>query len=119
MRKGIELIKEERREQIEKHGFSLEKDAKYYQNGELGEAAMFCKNLVQLKIGTLDREFHKWPDGWSKHFEEKIRNKNIIGQLTVCGAFCLAEYERGGDDSWKTRAGYIGVAIDDLIAVLQ
>lgn len=90
---GIELITEERREQIEKHGWSLEHD-QYYKNGQLVEAAHFCLEQAQIKQGSKDTEQHEWPSGWDQYFEDKIRSKSIIGQLTVAGAFYMAENDR-------------------------
>jgi hypothetical protein len=86
MKTGIELIAEERREQIEKHGFSLELDAEYYKNNELIEAAHFA--LQPNHPGT------RWPDVWDITFAEKIKNKNRVGQLKVAGALIAAEIDR-------------------------
>ncbi|GAB3994697.1 hypothetical protein GCM10028807_32890 [Spirosoma daeguense] len=85
METGIELIAKERNEQINKHGFDEANDD--YQNGELVEAALFAI--------APNGEFEKrWPDGWYEHFEEKIKNKDRIGQLKVAGAFLAAEIDR-------------------------
>lgn len=78
---GIELIAEERHEQIYKHGWDLEND-QYYKNGELLQAAMFC-------IGA-----DKWPENWDLHFRDKILSKDQIGKLKVAGAFIAAEIDR-------------------------
>src|SRR6185295_3506717 len=94
MKTGIELIKEERREQWEKHGFTLDHDAKFYKKGELFQAATFCLELKSLNGEPPARMLSSWPKGWGEHFENKIRNKTRIGQLIVAGAFLLAENER-------------------------
>lgn len=92
-RTGIEMIQQERWEQINKHGFSLEHDKDYYQKGELVEAAKFCMSL--LKDGP-ELENAKWPDGWTADpWVEKLKSKTDIGKLTVAGAFYLAEMQRG------------------------
>ena len=80
---GAELIAQERHEQIHKHGWDANNDA-YYGNGELLKAALF----------SLDSNRFPWPLGWSLHFEEKIKNKDRIGQLKVAGAFIAAEIDR-------------------------
>lgn len=68
--KGIELIAQERKEQIEKHGFTFEKYDRYYINSELFQAASFC-----LELGTKPVEMlFSWPKGWGKHFENKVRS---------------------------------------------
>lgn len=80
---GAELIAQERKEQIEKHGFSVAND-QYYAQGQLIDAAMFC----------IDPVMNGWPDGWDDHFEDKIRSKDRIGRLQVAGAFIAAEIDR-------------------------
>lgn len=82
-RTGIELIIEERKDQIEKHGFSVDNDT-YYSKGELIQAALFCANP----------EFFSWPNQWDEHFKDKILNKDRIGQLKCGGAFFAAEIDR-------------------------
>lgn len=115
MKTGIELIKEERREQIEKHGWSLDHDASYG-DGQLKQAAFFCFEQARIKLGsTTPTETVKWPDGWIKYFEDKIRNKSVIEQLTVCGAFWLAEYDRTENQYFKTKANSIALKIDNFI----
>jgi hypothetical protein len=82
---GIELIATERQEQIDKHGWSLEHDAKFYEHQELLVAAQFC-------LAQPDSEL--WPAGWDEHFKQKIKQKDRIGQLKVAGAFIAAEIDR-------------------------
>lgn len=112
MKTGIELIAEERSEQIEKHGFSLELDARYYKNKELVQAAEFC--LLQAGFSGYEDKNVFWPSGWDKHFMNKILNKSRIGQLTVAGAFLKAENERRGDDLHDYLINDIAGEIDRL-----
>jgi hypothetical protein len=104
MKTAIELIEQERTEQIEKHGFSIEKDAIYYKNGELLQAAAFCKEQAMKKLFGAKQEMVKWPACWDAYFEDKIRNKPVIDQLTVCGAFYLAELDRTGKGLHREQA---------------
>lgn len=113
MKKGIELIEKERQEQIEKHGWSLDHDASYA-DGQLVEAALFCYEQARIKLGIIHHESRQWPNGWIKHFEDKIRNKSAIDQLSVCGAFWLAEYDRTNDRQFKIKAHSVGSEIDHL-----
>lgn len=83
---GMQHIKEERLEQIQKHGWDVSHDADYG-NGELVQAALFC-----LSPGT----FH-WPTGWQEHFKQKILHKDRVNQLRVAGAFFLAEQDRSAE----------------------
>lgn len=93
MKTGIELISDERKEQIEKHGFSVTKDAEFYEDYELIQAALFCIDLTTetgygLKTGIM------WPEDWGKKFKKKIMAKDKIGQLKVAGALIAAEIDR-------------------------
>lgn len=81
MKTGIELIAQERKEQIEKHGWSAEHDS-FNDNGELLQAARFC-------IGV-----DEWPENWDLRFADKISDKDDIGKLKVAGAFIAAEIDR-------------------------
>ena len=81
---GVELIAEERQEQIEKHGFDVKNDADYSHN-ELLKACLFAINPAQFE----------WPFYWQEKFREKILNKpNEIERLKIAGAFIAAAIER-------------------------
>ena len=116
MKTGIEFIRQERSEQIEKHGFSLKKDAQYYKNGELLQAAIFCAEQARIKMLRDIIECTLWPAGWDAYFELKIRNKSVIGQLTCCGAFYLAEFDRTNEIEYYDMAYKIAHHIDSLIS---
>ena len=83
MKKGSELISEEREEQIVKHNWNLQNDEDYKQ-GELIKAALFC----------IDQQIFELPWQWTTKFREKIVNKTKIEQLTVAGALIAAEIDR-------------------------
>lgn len=83
MKTGIELIADERREQIEKHGWDTNHDSNY-ENEELLKAALFC----------IDQKRFEWPWLWISKFRDKILNKSRIEQLTVSAALIAAEIER-------------------------
>lgn len=92
MKTGIELIAEERREQIEVHGFDIVKDAEYYQQGELRDAALYAV--------TLDESYY--PKSWDTWFENKMNDKEArmseeefwIERLKIAGALIAAEIDR-------------------------
>ena len=108
---GIELITVERSEQKIKHGFSLEHD-QYYSKSQLVQAAEFCiEQSAQPK-----EEKRKWPKGWDKYFEDKIRNKTKMGKLIVAGAFYMAEDDRIGHEFYNGKIQQIAEIIDKLIA---
>lgn len=83
MKAGIELITEERQEQIEKHGWDLNNDADYSHN-ELIKAALFC----------IDQNMFEWPFFWDDRFRTNIYFKSRVDQLKVAGALIAAEIDR-------------------------
>lgn len=94
---GIELISQERREQIEKHSFSQDYT---YVNEELLKASLFC----------IDQKRFEWPFGWGAHFRLKIVNKSRVDQLKVAGAFIAAEIDRLQglkEKKWEPKDGDI------------
>lgn len=80
---GIELITQERKEQIEKHGFDVSIDADYNSN-ELTKAALFC----------IDPTNFEWPFHWDPKFRNKILNNDKIDRLKKAGAFIAAAIDR-------------------------
>lgn len=92
MKTGIELIAEERQEQIEKHGFDLHDDAEFYDEGELVEAAKYAL--------TLDKNYY--PTGWEFWWHDKMMDKQKrlseqefwIERLKIAGALIAAEIDR-------------------------
>jgi hypothetical protein len=90
---GVQLIAEERNEQINKHGFSVTEDAEYYQKMELIQAALFCIDQV-VHEGFGLKTYKTWPSGWQEKFMHKIMAKDDIGKLKVAGAFIAAEIDR-------------------------
>jgi len=84
MKTGIELIAEERREQIE--------DAEQYQKNELIDAAMYAV--------TKERKYY--PETWDFWFHNKMMDKEKrmseqefwIERLKIAGALIAAEIDR-------------------------
>lgn len=106
MKTGIELITEERQEQIEKHGRSLEHD-KTHDQGELADAAVICAanrlvyekskyansvnfNVLQMGSWELPVEY----DGNVLVANYNSTDKERIHQLKVAGALIAAEIDR-------------------------
>lgn len=79
MKTGVELIAEERQEQIEKHGFV---DDTKYTNDELIDAAM------QYIGGDL---ISCWPKSWD---EKWYKPGDRISELKKAGALIAAEIDR-------------------------
>lgn len=115
---GIELIAEERQEQIEKHGWTLEHDAKYT-NGELVQSAKFSEIATGRGIGFdgLEIEGAYWPIGWSNYFRRKIILKTKVQALAVAGAFYMAENDRLGENEYQEEINRVAAEIDRLQSV--
>jgi hypothetical protein len=115
MMTGIELIAQERKEQIEKHGFTFEKYDQYYVNGELLQAACFCleqANTKQYFVRPEDDIKAIWPKNWDISFKNKIIAKSRVCKLIVAGAFFMAENDRVGDTLLQPYINNIAAEID-------
>lgn len=83
---GVELIAKERKEQIEKHGRTIEYDKKYNVSDQLRIAAM----TLMFK-GPIKRVC---PTGWDKKVWKKMSEKSYEERLIIAGAFLAAELDR-------------------------
>lgn len=83
---GILLSVKERHEQINKHGYTLERDRvnKYYKNGELLQAALFFL--------TGDEKYY--PKSWDQKYKSKRKQKNEVQRIVVAIALLMAEVDR-------------------------
>ena len=90
MKTGIKLIAQERREQIEKHGRTLEKDKKFNCAGELALAAEML--LASVHEGGIDPE--DYPYGWDKEICDNMLRKDYKDRLIIAGALIAAEIDR-------------------------
>lgn len=85
---GVELIAEERREQIEKHGRSIELDQSY-EDLELMKAA---------KAMLFDEPLQRWSVlvdlGWDRTISQHMANKYYKERLIIAGALIAAELDR-------------------------
>ena len=84
---GIDLIAEERAEQLNKHKWSAEHD-KEHEEGQLKMAAMYAlQPYPNEQIGI------RCYGGWD-WFTEKMDNKTELQRLVVAGALIAAEIDR-------------------------
>ncbi len=81
---GIELIAQERKEQIEKHGYSVEQDEWHNDNNELIIAAM----------ALLSDDGMRMPSKWNIVSIQKMINKLYKERLIIAGALIAAELDR-------------------------
>jgi hypothetical protein len=90
MKTGIELIAQERQEQIEKHGRTIKRDSDENENLQLAfGAAMLIESEWQEGI---DRE--SYPDGWDKDICDRMLAKTYKERLIIAGALIAAEIDR-------------------------
>lgn len=90
MKTGIELIAQERREQIEKHGRTVELDFANNNRGEMLEAAMA---LMEEGLMDIEKEVLR-PDGWDQNIWNKMMSKPQKERLIIAGALLAAEIDR-------------------------
>ena len=82
---GIELIAQERKEQLTKHGRTARHDDSH-ENEDLLKAAKYA-------IEPCEQHFKEMELGWA-HFATKIDAKTPIDRLKVAGALIAAEIDR-------------------------
>lgn len=104
MKTGIELIAQERQEQIEKHGRTIEKDVEYnhgkytdhngeqINNPQLTAAARWLIHDDVMKY-WVDQELFR-PFGWDRGIWSKMINKTYKERLIISGALIAAEIDR-------------------------
>jgi len=81
---GIELIAQERSEQINLHGITIQMDVENYTEDELRYAAVFCL--------TLDSNW--WPKTWDYETMFCIEKKTMIERNAIAGALLAANIDR-------------------------
>lgn len=85
---GIELIAEERREQIEKHGRTQDYDCTYNKSGQLRMAA------EALICDDGEGDWNKFPQKWENVECTKMLVKPLKERLIIAGALIAAEIDR-------------------------
>lgn len=97
MKTGIQLIQQERREQIYKHRRTTLKDVLTNNSGQLISAASmlmadnncFGTDAQRIKVYTACV-----PTGWDLNLWVKLLNKNYEARLVIAGALVAAEIDR-------------------------
>jgi hypothetical protein len=85
MKTGIELIFNERKEQIEKHGYTVEKDVVHNGDGQLLDAA---KKIISIPPDVTP------PYDWNEDVWQYMINKSHKDRLVLSGAWIAAELDR-------------------------
>lgn len=87
---GIQLIAQERQEQIEKHGYDSDHDARY--NDE--NSHRIGSDLRYAAMHALWPEGQFYPPKWESWFRDKITQKSYKERLIISGALIAAEIDR-------------------------
>lgn len=93
---GIELIAQERKEQIEKHGRTVELDAMQYNNFELRVVA---RALMTDGVNFISEDqplarLSMMPPWWNRKVSKKMVSKPYKERLIIAGALIAAEIDR-------------------------
>lgn len=88
MKTGIELIAQERKEQIEKHGRTIAEDVMY--NGQCQLAIGATALITNDTVG----DFRAMPKKWDDKICMKMCLKSYKERLVIAGALIAAEIDR-------------------------
>lgn len=89
--KGVDLIKKEREEQINKHRYTTEIDKKNHNLRELAQAA---RVLVSNEYLDKRQSLLAMPSDWDNEACLKMINKTYKERLIIAGALIAAEIDR-------------------------
>lgn len=92
--RGIDLIAQERQEQITKHGRLTEHDVKINQGQQLVTAAIALLETDYPDEITEGRSINHFPMDWSDAACVKMVNKPHKERLAIAGALIAAEIDR-------------------------
>lgn len=89
---GVDLIKKERQEQIEKHGRSISQDVVY--NSSIEKPLTKAASALTIEFGNeLATETMK-PTNWDEEIWRKMMGKTYKDRLIIAGALIAAEIDR-------------------------
>jgi len=91
---GIELIAQERQEQIEKHGRDSGHDAQHNDDFQLSHAASWLVSESWGCNSVEDVIEDQCPIGWNKDIWAKMVGKTYRERLIIGGALIAAELDR-------------------------
>jgi hypothetical protein len=97
MKTGIELIADERKEQIEKHGRSVECDVKFNSHYQLTIGAELLIQILNDSINEDMDEYDECPEPpfmWDRKLWDKMCRKPYKERLIIAGALIAAEIDR-------------------------
>lgn len=97
---GIELISAERKEQIEKHGRTIEKDVMENNHYQLSEGAGLLTYVDPEDVSGIPLDNNQYdfsgccPVQWNPEIWHKMMNKPYIERMAIAGALLGAEIDR-------------------------
>src|SRR5690606_14312258 len=96
MKTGIELIAQERAEQIEKHGRSVKSDCRINSDYQLTDVArIILINTPDVQPPLSERSLMAaMPDNWGRNELESLLRKDYRKRLIIAGALIAAELDR-------------------------
>lgn len=94
MKTGIELISIERKEQIEKHGRTIESDVTINTQYQLADAACRMAWDPEAEGFDLMKEPLFTPTGWNSEIWHRMLDKPYKERLIIAGALIAAELDR-------------------------
>ncbi len=94
MKTGIELIADERQEQIGKHGYTLQHDHDEYDENIENGFDIIESQLRDAVIGVLNSDRGEFPAFWDETRVGKICAKPYKERLIIAGALIAAEIDR-------------------------
>lgn len=95
MKSGIELIAQERQEQIEKHGRTIDHDLEANTFHQLSDAAaLLCGVPTELLYDEQPIPKDYAPFNWELATFRKMMDKDYIDRLVIAGALIAAEIDR-------------------------
>jgi hypothetical protein len=94
MKTGIQLIAQERKEQIEKHGRTIAMDRKNNKKQQLRIGAKFLLTKDDWTLTDKQDAYFLKPEGWGLEAWFKMFYKDYKSRLIIAGALIAAEIDR-------------------------
>lgn len=93
---GIELISQERQEQLTKHGRTVQQDKELNTEYQLTDAASaLAVNMPEgVEAAYIQGQLSNPPIGWNKNKWEEMLKKPYKERLAIAGALIAAEIDR-------------------------
>lgn len=94
MKTGIELIAEEREDQLIEHGRSIAQDVRQNRSGQLTQAATALISESETDSEEVEMMMGLMPGTWTNAVCLKMCRKSYKARLIIAGALIAAEIDR-------------------------